>query len=190
MVATLTMPCRRLAALLALLALPAAVCAHRLDECLQATIVAIEPGDIRLRINLTPGIEVAGQMLARIDRDGDGAISPSESTACAALLQRDLTLRLDGRELKLKLTASRFPPPAELRSGDGIIQLEFSAMEPRLVPGAHKLALENRHLAALSVYLLNAARPKSPVIQITSQKRATNQASGQIEFTLSSAGTQ
>jgi hypothetical protein len=188
MVEALITRLRRLATLLALLALPAAVFAHRLDECLQATIVAIEPGDIRLRIHLTPGVEVAGQILAKIDHDGDGVISGSESTAYAALVQRDLTLRLDGRDLKLKLTASRFPPPAELRSGDGIIQLEFIATDPRLVPGAHQLALENRHLVTISVYLLNAARPKSPAIQILSQKRAANQAAGEIEFTVSSAG--
>src|SRR5258707_1157601 len=38
--------------------------AHVLDEYLQSTLVAIEPGDIRLKINLTPGVEIADKVLA------------------------------------------------------------------------------------------------------------------------------
>ena len=92
--------------LLALLAFPSAVFAHRLDEYLQATLVAIEPGDVRLQINLTPGVEVAEQVLAQIDRDRDGAISRNEAAAYAELLKRDLTFG-DGRaKIELKLTAS------------------------------------------------------------------------------------
>jgi hypothetical protein len=52
--------------------------AHRLDEYLQSTLVAIEAGDVRLQINLTPGVAVAAQVLALIDRDRDGAISRKE----------------------------------------------------------------------------------------------------------------
>ena len=45
--------------LLALLAVPSAVLAHRDDQYLQATLVAVEPGGVRLDINLTPGVAVA-----------------------------------------------------------------------------------------------------------------------------------
>jgi len=183
MVEALTTTLRRLALLLAFLAFPTAVFAHRLDEYLQATLVAIEPGVVRLQINLTPGVEVAEKVLARIDRDNDNAISKKESAAYAELLKRDLTLRLDGQRLKLKLTASKFPALTELRRGLGIIQIEFSATLDSLATGLHKLALENRHLPALSVYLINAAQPKTRTIQITSQKRSDNQEAGEIEFT-------
>ena len=107
----------------------------------------------------------------------------NEAAAYAELLKRDLTLRLDGRKLKLKLTASEFSAPAELRSGWGIIQMEFSATPGPLAAGAHKLTLENRHLPAMSVYLINAAQPRSGTIQITRQKRNDNQSAGEIEFT-------
>src|SRR6476619_704219 len=127
MVETLSMTRFRLPLLLALFALPCAASAHRLDEYLQATIVVIEPGSVRLQINLTPGMDVAKQVLAVIDRNSDGVISTNEAAAYADLFKRDLKLHLDGRNLQLKLTTSEFPAPAELRTGWGIITVEFSA---------------------------------------------------------------
>jgi hypothetical protein len=174
---------RRLPLLLALLALPSAVFAHRDDEYLQATLVAIEPGGVRLQINLTPGIAVAEQVIALIDRDRDGVISQNEAAAYAESLQRDLTLRMDRRKLALKLTASEFVPPDELRTGSGIIRMEFSALFGALATGPHSLTLENRHLTRMSVYLINAARPRFATVQIIRQKRNENQSAGEIEFT-------
>ena len=123
-------------------------------------------------------------MLAEIDRDRDGAISKNEAAAYAELLKGDLTLRVDGRKLELKLTASEFVPPAELRTGWGIIQMEFSAIHGPLAAGSHRLTLGNRHLTTMSVYLINAAQPRSATVQITSQKRNANQSASEIEFTL------
>ncbi len=169
-----------------LVALPSAALAHRLDEYLQATLVSIEPGAIKLQINLTPGVDVAQHVLAVIDRDHDGAISTSEAAAYAESLKHDLTLRLDGRQVALKLTDSTFPAPSELWTGWGIIQLEFSAAIGPLASGEHRLSLNNRHLPRLSVYLFNAAQPKSASIQITGQKRNKDQSTGEIEFRTSS----
>src|SRR5215813_1418725 len=169
--------------LLALLAFPSAVFAHRDDQYLQATLVAIEPSGVRLQINLTPGVAVAEQVLAQIDRDRDGVISTNEAAAYAESLKRDLMLRIDGRKLELKLTASEFVAPEELRTGSGIIQIEFSATPGPLATGAHRLTLENRHLTRMSVYLINAVRPKFGSIQITSQKRNDNPSAGEIQFT-------
>lgn len=175
---------RRLSLLSVLLALTPAGFAHRLDEYLQATLVAIEPDEIRLQINLTPGVAVAENVLAQIDRDQDGAISKNEVAAYAESLKRDFTIRLDERDLELQLTASKFPAPADLRTGRGIIQAEFFVVSGKLASGAHRLTLENRHLPEISVYLFNAARPESGTIQINRQKRNENQSSGEIEFAL------
>ena len=172
--------------LFALIAFPPAVFAHRDDQYLQATLVAIEPSTVRLQINLTPGIAVAEQVIAEIDRDRDGAISKNEAAAYAELLKRDLTLRMDGRDLELELTASEFVPPEELRTGSGTIQMEFSAIFGLPATGLHRLTLENRHSTAISVYLINAARPRFATVQINRQKRNQNQSAGEIEFTLSS----
>jgi len=184
MVEAVTTRLRCLPLLLALLFLPSAVFAHRDDQYLQATLVAIEPGGVRLQINLTPGVAIAEQVIAQIDRDRDGAISKNEAAAYAKLLKGDLTLRLDGRKLELKLTASEFVPPAELRTGSGIIQMEFSAILGPLAAGPHRLTLENRHSTRISVYLINAAQPRFAAVQITRQKRNENQSAGEIEFTL------
>ena len=108
---------------LVLVAWPSA--AHRLDEYLQAMLVIIEPSGIRLQINLTPGVEVAGQVLAQIDRDHDGAISTDDAAAYAELLKRDLNVRLDGHNVGLNLTAYEFPEPGNLRTGLHIIQLNL-----------------------------------------------------------------
>jgi len=94
---------RVLLLVLPLLGAPSTVFAHRLDEYLQATIVVIEPGTIRLRINLTPGVSVAEQVLAKIDRDRDGVISAKESAAYGELLKRDLVVGLDGGKVELQL---------------------------------------------------------------------------------------
>jgi hypothetical protein len=128
-------------------------------------------------------VAVAEQVLAQIDRDRDDAISKNEAAAYAKLLKRDLTLRVDGRRLELKLTASEFVPPAELRTGAGIIQMEFSAISGPLAAGPHRLTLENRHSTRISVYLINAVQPRFATVQITRQKRNDNQSRGEIEFT-------
>lgn len=177
---------RRHLLLLALFVLPCGAFAHRLDEYLQATLVNIDPEVIRLQINLTPGVQVADQLLPVIDSNHDGVISTNETSAYADLVRHDLTLKLDGRELALKATASEMPAVSELREGVGILQMEFAAMPGSLTDGLHRLAFENRHQTNVSVYLLNAALPKSPAIAITSQKRNDNQRIGEIEFTIRS----
>jgi hypothetical protein len=60
--------------------------------------------------------------------------------------------------------------------------MEFSAISGPLATGGHRLALENRHLATISVYLINAAQPRFATVQITRQKRNQNQSAGEIEF--------
>ena len=169
--------------LLALLSLPTDAFAHRDDEYLQATLVVIEPHELRLQINLTPGIAVAEQVIALLDRNRDGAISTKEAAAYTELLKRDLTVRLDGRNSELKLTAAEFVPTAELRTGSGIIQIEFSASFGPFAAGSHSLTLENRHLTRISVYLINASQPRFATVQITRQKRNDTQSAGEIGFT-------
>jgi hypothetical protein len=166
----------------AFLALATGTFAHPLDVYLQATLVAIEPNEIRLEMNLTPGVQVADQVLGLIDRNRDGVIATNEAAAYAALLEGELVVRLDGRIVETKLAALDFPETGELRTGWGIIQLEFSVNPGSLAPGPHKLTLENRHNPVASAYLFNAARPASASIQVTGQKRNENQSTGEITF--------
>jgi len=170
--------------LLSWIASPSPALAHRLDEYLQATIVSIEPGEIRLKINLTPGVEVADHVLERIDRNQDGAISANEAAAYCESLKHDLLVKLDQRKMGLRLTASKFAAADELRTGWGIIQLELSVVVGPLVPGRHSFTLQNRHLPKWSVYLFNAAQPASSSVHILEQKRNQTQSSCEIQFTL------
>jgi hypothetical protein len=156
--------------------------AHVLDEYLQATLVSINPGEIRLNINLTPGVEIADQVIRQIDRDGSGSISADEATAYAERLKRDLTARLDGSDAQLQLVAVNAPELPALRTGHGIIQVEFLCLGGSFGRGSHTLELENSHFPKLGAYLINAARPQSQSIQIISQKRNPNQSSGAIDF--------
>jgi hypothetical protein len=167
---------------LGLLGLPTRVLAHQLDEYLQATLVGIEPGAIRLQINLTPGVAVAERVLGLIDQNHDGVISTSESAAYAELLKRDLSVRLDGRNLQLNLVALNLPEPGELHTGWGVIQMEFSVTPGAFAGGPHRFILENRHLPGVSVYLFNATQPGAASVQITGQKRNENQSTGEIAF--------
>lgn len=144
--------------------------------------MAIEPGEIRFDINLTPGVAVAEQVLALIDRDHDGVISTNEAAAYAELVRHDLVVGLDRRNVELKLAALNFPEPADLCTGWGIIQMEYSVRPVKLAAGLHRLTLENRHLPAASVYLFNAAKPDSALVQITGQTRNQNQSRGEIAF--------
>jgi hypothetical protein len=170
-----------------LFAVPSMVFAHRLDEYLQATLVVIEPDRIRLQLNLTPGVAVAENVLALIDRDHDGLISTNEAASYSQLLKSDIIVRLDEREMKLKGIASYFPGLAELRTGWGFIQIEYSATAGALANGPHKLTIENRHLPKFSVYLVNAAQPASGSIHITKQTRNENQSTAEIQFTFEPA---
>jgi hypothetical protein len=177
----------RLPLVLALTAFPSTAFAHRLDECLQATIVAIEPGELRLRINVTPGAAVAEPVIALVDRDRDGVISADEAAAYAGTLQRDLRVRVDQRDVELALASCEAAPPADLRTGSGILRVEFKAQVGPLAPGNHAVTLENRHLAKVSVYLINAAAPRSRAIRIIRQVRNDNQSVSDIQFVLEPA---
>jgi hypothetical protein len=163
---------------------PASASAHVLDEYLQATLVEIAPDAIHLQINLTPGVQVAEPIVALMDPDQDGVISPSEAAHYANLFKRDLQAWLDDRKVELTLVSSRFATPAELRTGWGMVELEFSiAATGTLAAGEHRLVLENRHQPQVSVYLFNAEWPTSTWVSITRQTRNENQSRGEIAFT-------
>ena len=161
--------------------------AHRLDEYLQATLVVIEPARISLQINCTPGVSVVEQLLGLIDRDQDGDVCEQERVEYAGLFLRSLRIRLDQQELPLHAARCSFPGVAEMRAGTGIITMEFTADLKELANGPHVLSIENKHLPAIGVYLVNAAKPASPQVKITAQKRNDTQSTGEIAFTYRAA---
>ena len=64
---------------------------------------------ITLEVDLTPGVNIAPAIVALLDRDGDGTISPIEAEAYGQAVLADLVLELDGRPVALTLTRVETP---------------------------------------------------------------------------------
>lgn len=151
------------------LAIP--VSAHRLDEYLQATRLAIDIGQVNVEIDLTPGVAVASQVFAWIDTNRDGRISQAEGESYARSVLRSVTLKADKTAAPLMLEESNFPSFEEMRAGVGIIRLRARAMIPAVYSGRHQISFLNLHRPELSVYLVNALVPDNRSIEIRDQRR-------------------
>ena len=165
--------------------LPRTAAAHRLDEYLQAVRISIEIDRVVTEINLTPGTAVAEDVLAGIDKNHDGSISPAEGAAYGEHVVRSLHLEIDGRPLALSLESHRMPPPAEMRRGEGILRLRAAAAAPPASAGRHRLMFANTHRSDISAYLINALIPSDPRIRITGQSRDTLQHEFSMDYTVS-----
>lgn len=173
---------RTVAAVAMVLGAATRVYAHRLDEYLQATTIAVERDRVRAEIRLTPGVSVLPVVLADIDRDADGVVSADERRAYAERVLRDLSLTIEGEQLPLRLVASRAAPVEEMREGLGDIELEAVADVPR-GGRSRRLQLENRHQARIAAYLVNVLVPSDPDIRITAQNRNYDQSVYRLDYT-------
>lgn len=174
----------RVLAILVLLGTVDPLSAHRLDECLQAVRVRVQPGQIMLSAQITPGMEIVERFLAVIDDDRDGSISDDETRCYAAQWLRDVGVALNNRSLKLELTDIEVPPVSEMRQGTGVIRIEVRSRFPPLSPGPHRLTLTNAHLSALSVHLVNVVKPESDKVAISKQTRNETQSEYRLDFTV------
>jgi len=136
----------------------APLAAHRLDEYLQATRIALG-SDVRLEIDLTPGTDVASAVFALVDADRSGDLSDDEQAAYAASVLSATAIEFDGQPATLKLVSSRFPVFEEMARGEGTIRLEAVAGAPGGLRGQHQLYYRNTHQTRMSVYLVNALVP-------------------------------
>jgi hypothetical protein len=169
------------AASLILLSYGATASAHRLDEYLQATTISLEKDRIQAQLRLTPGVAVLPLVLAAIDTNGDGGISPPERRAYAERVLRDLSLAVDGNPLPLRLNAAHFPELDAMREGLGEIRIEFDAGLPR-GNSERQLVFENRHQRPIAVYLVNSLVPKDPQVRITKQHRSYEQSQYRLDY--------
>jgi hypothetical protein len=168
---------------LALLA-GASASAHRRDEYLQAARLAIAPDRVEIELDLTPGISVAAGVLAAIDADGNGAVSPAEAEAHVGQVQRAIALEIDGRPLQPRVLDSAFPPVEAIRNGEGTIRVRLSAVLPELAPGPHRLRYANTHRTDIGVYLANALVPEDDRVAVTGQDRDGEQRRLSVGFEL------
>ena len=160
--------------------------AHRLDEYLQAATIDVAKGHVAVRLHLTPGVEVAAQVLSSIDTNGDGLISQVEQETYAGQVRDDLTLSVDGKTLPLRLDSSSFPTIEAIKGGVGEILFVYQADLP---PGGSKrtLSFVNRNRKSIAVYMVNAVVPSDPDVHVATQTRSPDQGSYRMEFTIGAA---
>jgi len=173
---------KQTALFLAFLAITLHAHAHRLDECPQATRITIQTNRVELAIDITPGVAIADQFRVVIDRNQDGRILPDEAKAYARRVLKELPVQLDGQPVKLGWVDLAFPTVQEMKSGVGVIRIKAVAVFAALTPGLHRLNLTNNHLPAISVYLVNAVKPKDVAISIGKQSRDQRQKEYHLEF--------
>src|SRR3989454_10134643 len=137
---TVTMRRMGVSALLAL-SLVGGAAAHRLDEYLQATLIGVTRDGTDVEIQLTPGVAMLPVLMAVIDQDRDGRISPEEERAYAGRVVREVELRVDGAPAALSLIESKFPAIEAMREGLGTIRIRL-----RTARSGHELRFENKHL--------------------------------------------
>ena len=172
---------RRLAAsLLLAIGLAGGASAHRLDEYLQATLIGVTRDGVDVEIGLTPGVAVLPAVMAAIDRNRDGRISPEEERAYAGDVLTDVELEVDGKPVPLRLIDSRFPTVQAMREGMGTIRLNLRADR-----AGHELRFENRHLPRVSVYLVNCLASQDKSLLVGRPER--DQAQRSIRFAYSFA---
>jgi hypothetical protein len=163
-------------------AIGTSVSAHRRDELLQAARIDVEPRRMDLDLDLTPGIEVAEAIIAEIDRDRNGLISPDERHEYVQGVLAAVHLSIDGRPLRPELVDSTFPELETFHRGEGTIRLRLAVALPRLYEGQHQLSFHNKYRRDVSVYLANALMPASDRIAVTAQRRDEEQRDLTIDY--------
>ena len=163
-------------ALLAL-SLAGGAAAHRLDEYLQATLIGVTRDGVEVEIHLTPGVATLPVLMAVIDQDRDGRISPEEERAYVGRVAREVELRVDGVRAPLSLIDSSFPTLEAMREGLGTIRIKL-----RTARSGHELHFENRHLPQVSVYLVNCLAAPSDGLVVSRQQRDEAQRSIEFEY--------
>ncbi len=182
------MKAAQLAAVVLLLAGTLAL-AHRLDEYLQGTIIAVDKDRVNVEMTLTPGVAVFPALIADIDLDGDGVISGIEQRAYAGRVLGDLSIAIDGHALTPHLLSVQMPPIEEMKEGRGGIRIEFDAALPS--GGSHrKLTFENHHESRVAAYQVNCLVPRDPDIRIIKQNRNYSQSIYELEFEQSEVRSQ
>jgi hypothetical protein len=173
----------------AIVAAGPAVSAHRLDEYLQAARIAIEPDRAEIEIDLTPGRAVADGVIAEIDGDSDGVLSPGERRAYVSRVLANVAVAIDRQPLRAEAMAASFPDLGAMRRGEGTIRLRLRAALPALSGGPHQLFFHNTYDPRVSVYLANALVPQSDRIGVRGQRRDAAQRELTIDFVARPAST-
>ena len=158
--------------------------AHRVDEYLQATRIALGIDRIDLEMDLTAGTAVASEVFRWIDTNGDGRVSGAEREGYAQDFLRAVALSIDGRRVPVSLAEIHMPELADMRLGTGTIRVRAVGNIAAQWMGHHQVAYSNTHRPESSVYLVNALVPEDARIQIADQRRDSAQHGLTLEYTV------
>jgi hypothetical protein len=160
--------------------------AHRIDEYLQATILSVEGHRVQASMRLIPGMLVSSSVIAAIDSNHDGVFSEGEERAYAQRVLGDLSITINGRNVRPQLISWSFPQPAQMRNGLGEIHIGYTVDLPYGATN-RALILTNHHLNYTSVYLMNVVLPQDRNIHILAQKRNEQQSVYELDYQQMSA---
>jgi hypothetical protein len=179
---------KRLLPIIALLVLvmPVRTVAHQLDEYLQAARIAFARDRIVLEIDLTPGANIAGEIVAALDSDGNGVVQALEARAYGQAVVGDFDVSFDGQPVHLTLKTIEVPAVAEMRRGVGTIQLTVAGTIGPAPDGTRHVRFTNRHHPETSVYLANALVSADRDVQVVSQRRDYRQQQIDVEYKIGS----
>jgi hypothetical protein len=170
------------------LALAASPSAHRLDEYLQASRLLVARDRITLELDVTPGANIAGRVVALVDRNADGRISPLEAEAYGRVVLAAIHLDVDGRDIPLALSRVEASSIPEMNEGLGSVQMVAVGSLPKPVSaGRHEVYFRNDHRPESAAYLVNALVPANLEIAVVGQRRDVQQREIRIDFVVGPA---
>jgi hypothetical protein len=118
--------------------------AHTLDEVFQGAYLTLAPGEVRLELDVTAGINVAEAVLRVLDADADRTITEAEAEEYARYVLAHSTLSLDGVAVSWRLDRVIVPAYANLELGSDTIKIHAVA-ERSDTPGEHAVAYRNSY---------------------------------------------
>jgi hypothetical protein len=128
--------------------------AHRLDGVVQGAYLTLAPEEVRLELDVSPGLKVAAAFLSALDTDVNRTISGAEAQGYARRALAQSTLTLDGKAASWNLEHVDVPPYQNLEAGSGTIRIHAKARRGD-IPGAHVLEYRNDHQPAGSRWMAN-----------------------------------
>jgi ABC-type nickel/cobalt efflux system permease component RcnA len=162
--------------------------AHSLDIYLQASYLTVEPGQIVVELDMSPGVLIAPQLLPELDSDGDQQISDAETQAYVTSVLSNVTLTVDDEALALTVTDIDMPDYLTIQAGYGTIRVFTSAALSGGLTGTHQIAYANAYAPTGSAYQVNAFVDQGEAVTLGAQNRDDIQQSMTVDFTLGGAG--
>ncbi len=158
----------------AVLLTPTPADAHPLDVYLQASYITVQSTGVGIEVDISPGTEVAADLVARLDTDHDGKFSDEEGRAFADVVVADLAVSVDGTSLPITIANVGLPTYKATAAGYGTVKIVATAPGP-VSTGTHTVAYENRSRASKSVFQANAFLQDGLRARVGTQERDADQ---------------